>query len=265
MEDRVTEVKRRGAGRERLLTLFCVLIHVIAGAGLSPKVGGNESYLLSVLQLDRFQTIPIMKSRPVHLRQLRQSLRPRLTSPSRPLRPFPAPITSFHSSSSRFNTPPSAPQSPFRVFVQTLKEEIQKNRELQQDVQRLQGDVDKLADSETMKRAREMYERTRLTNALKNNPKLKEAADNMKAAGGKISDGVAEAMKAVEESDFMRNVSAAHFKSRRTNRLEIYHVDRPVSLFPAHQSLCSHLLLRLCRHRSRQIDRRIQSSFRIRH
>ena len=48
------------------------------------------------------------------------------------------------------------------MFVQTLKEEIQKNRELQEDVKKLQGDVDKFADSEAMKKAREAYERSRV-------------------------------------------------------------------------------------------------------
>lgn len=120
------------------------------------------------------------------------------------------------------------PQSPFKVFVQTLKEELQKNRELQDNVKQLQGDVDKLADSEAMKKAREAYEKARvslpiydlygvsrelidsplsqLRSSLENNPRLKAAADEMKKAGLKISDGVAEAMKAVEESELMRNV-----------------------------------------------------------
>lgn len=46
-----------------------------------------------------------------------------------------------------------------------------------------------------------------LRSSLENNPRLKAAADEMKKAGLKISDGVAEAMKAVEESELMRNVS----------------------------------------------------------
>jgi hypothetical protein len=38
------------------------------------------------------------------------------------------------------------------VPARTLKEELQKNRELQDNVKQLQGDVDKLADSEAMKK-----------------------------------------------------------------------------------------------------------------
>jgi TolA-binding protein len=65
----------------------------------------------------------------------------------------------FHTSAHRR----SEIKSPFQTFVDVLKEEIQKNRELQQNVKQLQGDVDKLQDSEAMKRARDMYERARVS------------------------------------------------------------------------------------------------------
>lgn len=55
------------------------------------------------------------------------------------------------------------PQSPFKVFLRVFKEEIDKNQGWQQNVKQLQGDVDKMADSEAMKKAREMYERTRVS------------------------------------------------------------------------------------------------------
>jgi import inner membrane translocase subunit TIM44 len=54
------------------------------------------------------------------------------------------------------------PQSPFKVFAQVLKEEISKNKAWQDNVKQLQGDVDKLADSQAMKKAREVYERARV-------------------------------------------------------------------------------------------------------
>lgn len=55
------------------------------------------------------------------------------------------------------------PKSPFQTFVDTLKEELQKNRDLQENVKQLQGDVDKFQDSEAMKRARDAYERARVS------------------------------------------------------------------------------------------------------
>lgn len=58
------------------------------------------------------------------------------------------------------------PQSPFKVFAQVLKEEISKNKAWQENVKTLQGDVDKLADTQAMKRARDMYERARVSQGL---------------------------------------------------------------------------------------------------
>ncbi|CAG8767459.1 14244_t:CDS:2, partial [Acaulospora colombiana] len=94
--------------------------------------------------------------------------------------------------------------SPFQTFVDVLKEELQKSRELQDGVKQLQGDVDKLQDSEAMKRAKDMYERARLTSSIRENPRLRAAADELKKAGGKIGDAVGEAIKTMDESDFVR-------------------------------------------------------------
>jgi hypothetical protein len=65
----------------------------------------------------------------------------------------------FHSSSPRLN---ELPKSPFQTFVEVLKEEIHKNRQLQDNVKQLSGDVDKLQDSEAMRKTREWYERARV-------------------------------------------------------------------------------------------------------
>ena len=69
------------------------------------------------------------------------------------------PARSFHASSPSHNEPP---KSPFQTFVEVLREELRKNRELQDNVKQLQGDVDKLQDSEALKRARDVYERARV-------------------------------------------------------------------------------------------------------
>lgn len=66
---------------------------------------------------------------------------------------------SFHTSSRRRD---EIPRSPYQIFVETLKEELRKSKELQDNVKTLQGDVDKLQDSESMKRAKDMYERARV-------------------------------------------------------------------------------------------------------
>lgn len=65
----------------------------------------------------------------------------------------------FHSSSRRQN---EIPKSPFQTFVDVLKEELKKDRELQDNVKQVQGDVSKFQDSEAMKKARDAYERARV-------------------------------------------------------------------------------------------------------
>ncbi|KAJ7037784.1 import inner membrane translocase subunit tim44 [Mycena alexandri] len=112
----------------------------------------------------------------------------------------------FHSSSSRRD---EVPKSPFQTFVDVLRDELKKNRELQDNVKQLQGDVDKFQDSEAMKRARAAYERARLTSSIKENPRLRAAAEELKKTGVKVGDAVSEALKTMEESEIMRAISRA--------------------------------------------------------
>ena len=67
--------------------------------------------------------------------------------------------SSFHSSSRRQD---ELPKSPFQTFVDVLREEIRKNREIQEGVKQLHGEVDAVRDSEAMRRAKEAYERARV-------------------------------------------------------------------------------------------------------
>lgn len=132
----------------------------------------------------------------------------------------------FHSSARRND---ELPKSPFQTFVEVLKDELKKNRELQDNVKQLQGDVDKFQDSEAMKRAKAAYERARvrlfiqlisllssidlllfgfvqLTSSIKENPRLRAAAEELKKTGMKVGDAVGEALKSMEESDLARAV-----------------------------------------------------------
>jgi import inner membrane translocase subunit TIM44 len=100
------------------------------------------------------------RSLPLHRSAVASSLRrhsPVSNSLSRPANASAS--RSFHSSSRRHD---ELPKSPFQTFVDVLRDELRKNRELQENVKQLQGDVDKLQDSEAMKRAREVYERARV-------------------------------------------------------------------------------------------------------
>ncbi|KAF8329512.1 uncharacterized protein EI90DRAFT_3062857 [Cantharellus anzutake] len=114
--------------------------------------------------------------------------------------------SSFHTSARRYD---ELPKSPFKTFVEVLQEEIRKNRQLEENVLKLQGDVTKMQDSEAMKRAKDMYERARLTASIKENPRLRVAAEQLRASGVKVGDAVSEALKTMEESDIMRAISRA--------------------------------------------------------
>ena len=70
---------------------------------------------------------------------------------------------SRESSSSNSSDTGTAGRSPFAVFVQTLREELQKSRELQDNVKQLQGQAGAAMDSEAAKRARALYEKARVS------------------------------------------------------------------------------------------------------
>jgi len=59
-----------------------------------------------------------------------------------------------------------AGRSPFAAFVEAIREEVRKNREWQDSVKQLGGEVDKVQDSEAMKKAKEAYERARVITTL---------------------------------------------------------------------------------------------------
>ena len=100
------------------------------------------------------------------MHRLRRSVRPSLIrlAASRPtlahhVTPLAAATRQFHASSRRGN---EVPKSPFQIFVDVVREELKKDRDLQENMKQLQGDVDKFQDSEAMKKARDAYERARV-------------------------------------------------------------------------------------------------------
>ena len=58
--------------------------------------------------------------------------------------------------------PGTAGKSPFAVFVEVLREELQKSKDLQENVKQLQGSATEAMDSEAMKRAKAYYEKARV-------------------------------------------------------------------------------------------------------
>ena len=134
------------------------------------------------------QASHIMKSRPVFLRAMRQRKlllqptflpRPALLPQFRPLSSTRSLLNESSQSSQsqskqkqseqKQDPPPednAPPQSPWRAFINTLKEEIEKNQAWQDNIRHLQGSVDKAQDGAAMRRAKALYERTRVCRVL---------------------------------------------------------------------------------------------------
>lgn len=107
------------------------------------------------------------------------------------------------------------PRSPFQVFVQTLREELSKSQEMQDNMKQLQGQSGKIQDSETMRKAREAYERARIISSIKHNPRLQAAAEQLRKSGGQVGGAIAATLKQMEESELMRSLSAMSDRLRR--------------------------------------------------
>lgn len=138
--------------------------------------------------------------------------------PSRIAMPRPAVLSrpstataSFHSSHRRYD----APRSPFTVFVETLKQELKKSQEMQDNMRQLQGEAGKIQDSETMKKMREAYERARIITSIKENPRLQKAAAQLKKSGGHVGDAVGTALKQMEDSELIKGLGAISSRMAR--------------------------------------------------
>ncbi|ORY29113.1 hypothetical protein BCR39DRAFT_532661 [Naematelia encephala] len=157
-----------------------------------------------------------MKSRPIHLHLLRLRALPprRLVAPGfiRPISTTPRRLEaskeepkSESQSQSRRRVPENAPpQSPFKVFIDVFREEIQKNKEWQESSRQLGGEVGKLADSAAMKRGREMYEKARLANFVKSNPRLQQVAADLAKRGMSVRDAMGQALEDSAITDALR-------------------------------------------------------------
>ncbi|KAJ3479756.1 hypothetical protein NLI96_g8835 [Meripilus lineatus] len=144
--------------------------------------------------------VVLTRTTPAHIRaaltaqsSLRSSslrFRPVLSSPTA-FHPSvtPSSISLFHSSSRRQN---ELPKSPFQTFVEVLKEELKKNRELQDNVKQLSG--------------------------IKENPRLRAAAEELRKTGVKVGDAVGEALKSMEE---MRSMLGFEEKEARRQRRQL--------------------------------------------
>ncbi|KAJ9474969.1 Mitochondrial import inner membrane translocase subunit TIM44 [Pseudozyma hubeiensis] len=147
-------------------------------------------------------------------RALNATIAPRRAAIASSQFPSSSHLRTFTTTRPRFDSP----RSPFAVFVETLKAELRKNQELQENMRQLSGDVGKMQDSETMKAMRDAYERARIITSIKENPKLQAAADALRKSGGQVGDAVGATLKQMEESELIKGLGA--ISSRLARGLE---------------------------------------------
>ena len=124
-------------------------------------------------------------------------------------------VRGFHASHSRWEGPT---KSPFQAFVDTLREELKKSQEMQDNMKQLQGEAGKVQDSETLKKMKEAYERARIITSIKENPRLMKAAEQLRKSGGQVGDAVGATLKQMEESELIKGLGAV--SSRLARQLE---------------------------------------------
>ncbi|KAF9182511.1 protein translocase subunit [Haplosporangium sp. Z 767] len=97
-------------------------------------------------------------------------------------------------------------QSAFGKFVETLKEQIKKNKELQDSVRKLQDESGKVGDSDALKKAKDAFEKAKDSAATASvaSEKLKQTAEQLKKATGKIGETVSETLKGAAENEFVK-------------------------------------------------------------
>ncbi|KAG0088943.1 protein translocase subunit [Podila epicladia] len=97
-------------------------------------------------------------------------------------------------------------QSAFGKFVETLKEQIKKNQELQNSMKKLQDESGKVGDSDALKKAKDAFGKAKESAASASvvTEKLKQTAEAAKKATEKIGETVTETFKGAAENEFVK-------------------------------------------------------------
>ncbi|KAF9110871.1 protein translocase subunit [Mortierella sp. AM989] len=97
-------------------------------------------------------------------------------------------------------------QSAFGKFVETLKEQIKKNKELQDSVKKLQDESGKVGESDALRKAKDAFEKAKdgAASAGIATEKLKQTAEQLRKATGKIGETVSETLKGATENEFVK-------------------------------------------------------------
>ncbi|KAI9271324.1 hypothetical protein BY458DRAFT_509670 [Sporodiniella umbellata] len=92
--------------------------------------------------------------------------------------------------------------SPFRVFLNTIKEQMQKDK----DIKTLQDETSRINDSETLMKAKEMFEKARAQQSAQQE-RLRQATKKFTKAAEKVGSQVNEQFKKASETEFAKDTS----------------------------------------------------------
>ncbi|KAG1057691.1 hypothetical protein G6F46_007004 [Rhizopus delemar] len=92
--------------------------------------------------------------------------------------------------------------SPFKVFMDTLKDQMKKDK----DIKTLQDETGRLNDSEALKKAKEMFERAKAQQSAQQE-RLKQATEKFTEVAGKVGSQVNESFKKASETEFAKDTS----------------------------------------------------------
>ncbi|ORX60687.1 TIM44 subunit of mitochondria import inner membrane translocase [Hesseltinella vesiculosa] len=96
--------------------------------------------------------------------------------------------------------------SPVKVFIKTIKEQLQKNKEMQDGVKTLQDESGRLADSEALKKAKEMFAKAK-AQQTEGQKRLKEATEKFSETAGRVGAQVNEQWKKAADTEFVKETS----------------------------------------------------------
>lgn len=96
--------------------------------------------------------------------------------------------------------------SPLKVFMDTIRDQMKKNKDLQEGVKSLQDESGKLAESDALRKAKEMYEKAKAQQS-EQNVRLREASEKISQAAGKVGESVNKRFKEASETEFAKETS----------------------------------------------------------
>ncbi|CAM0143157.1 protein translocase subunit [Umbelopsis sp. WA50703] len=110
------------------------------------------------------------------------------------------------------NTTSVRHSSILKAFVDTIKDQVKKNKDLQQGVKSLQDESGKVYDSEALKKARELYEKAKASQGT-GSETFKKASEKLGEHAEKVGSTVNKAWKEAADAEFVKEAAEKYKKA----------------------------------------------------